>query len=75
MSDRIQGSKFRLYGKGVDEEPKGTFRINENTGEVSVTKALDREAIPSYQVGGDKLASEIFYQVSLIADIWTLPRI
>ncbi|XP_069822265.1 cadherin-13 [Dendropsophus ebraccatus] len=50
VSDRIQGSKFRLYGKGVDEEPKGTFRINENTGEVLVTKALDREVISSYQL-------------------------
>ncbi|XP_072278612.1 cadherin-13 [Pyxicephalus adspersus] len=50
VSDRIQGSKFRLNGKGVDEEPKGIFRINENTGEVSVTKALDREAIPFYQL-------------------------
>ncbi|XP_018116075.2 cadherin-13 [Xenopus laevis] len=48
VSDRIPGSKIRLYGKGVDQEPKGIFRINENTGEVSVTKALDREAIPSY---------------------------
>ncbi|XP_018411393.1 PREDICTED: cadherin-13 [Nanorana parkeri] len=50
VSDWIQGSKFRLYGKGVDEEPKGAFRINENTGEVSVTKALDREILPSYQL-------------------------
>lgn len=50
VSDRIQGSKFRLYGKGVDEEPKGIFRINENTGEVSVSRSLDRELIPSYQL-------------------------
>ncbi|KAM9302426.1 cadherin-13 [Gastrophryne carolinensis] len=50
VSDRIQGSRFRLYGKGVDEEPKGLFRMNENTGEVSVTKALDREVFPFYQL-------------------------
>ncbi|KAG8437478.1 hypothetical protein GDO86_008253 [Hymenochirus boettgeri] len=50
VSDRIPGSKIRLSGKGVDQEPKGTFRINENTGEVSVTKSLDREAIPFYQL-------------------------
>ncbi|XP_073462014.1 cadherin-13 [Aquarana catesbeiana] len=50
VSDRIQGSKFRLYGKGVDEEPKGIFKINENTGEVSVSRSLDRELIPSYQL-------------------------
>lgn len=49
-SDRPEGSKFRLTGKGVDQEPKGTFRINENTGSVSVTRTLDREAIATYQV-------------------------
>lgn len=49
-SDRLEGSKFRLTGKGVDQEPKGIFRINENTGSISVTRTLDRETIASYQV-------------------------
>lgn len=49
-SDRPEGSRFRLTGKGVDQEPKGIFRINENTGSVSVTRTLDREAIATYQV-------------------------
>lgn len=49
-SDRPEGSKFRLTGKGVDQEPKGIFRINENTGSVSVTRSLDREMIAAYQV-------------------------
>ncbi|TEA30927.1 hypothetical protein DBR06_SOUSAS7010035, partial [Sousa chinensis] len=49
-SDRPEGSKFRLTGKGVDQEPKGIFRINENTGSVSVTRNLDRETIATYQV-------------------------
>lgn len=49
-SDRPEGSKFRLTGKGVDQEPKGIFRINENTGSVSVTRTLDREMIATYQV-------------------------
>uniref|UniRef100_G1TL92 Cadherin-13 n=1 Tax=Oryctolagus cuniculus TaxID=9986 RepID=G1TL92_RABIT len=49
-SDRPEGSKFRLTGKGVDQEPKGIFRINENTGSVSVTRTLDREAIATYQL-------------------------
>lgn len=49
-SDRPEGSKFRLTGKGVDQEPKGIFRINENTGSVSVTQTLDRETIATYQV-------------------------
>ncbi|XP_044787159.2 cadherin-13 isoform X4 [Bubalus bubalis] len=48
-SDRPEGSKFRLTGKGVDQEPKGIFRINENTGSVSVTRNLDRETIATYQ--------------------------
>ncbi|KAM4722120.1 cadherin-13 [Rhinophrynus dorsalis] len=50
VSDMLPGSKIRLSGKGVDQEPRGTFRINENTGDVSVTKSLDRESIPSYQL-------------------------
>nr|XP_014428904.1 cadherin-13 isoform X2 [Pelodiscus sinensis] len=49
-SDGTEGSKFRLSGKGVDQEPKGAFKINENTGEVLVTRSLDREAIPTYQL-------------------------
>lgn len=49
-SDRPEGSKFRLTGKGVDQDPKGVFRINENTGSVSVTRTLDRETIATYQV-------------------------
>lgn len=49
-SDRPEGSKFRLTGKGVDQEPKGVFRINENTGSVSVTRSLDREEIATYQL-------------------------
>lgn len=49
-SDRPEGSKFRLTGKGVDQDPKGTFRINENTGSVSVTRTLDRETIATYQL-------------------------
>ncbi|OBS58708.1 hypothetical protein A6R68_10142 [Neotoma lepida] len=49
-SDRPEGSKFRLTGKGVDQEPKGIFRINDNTGSVSVTRSLDREMIATYQI-------------------------
>lgn len=54
-SDRPEGSKFRLTGKGVDQEPKGIFRINENTGSVSVTRTLDREAIATYQVSAPQV--------------------
>ncbi|XP_053556733.1 cadherin-13 [Bombina bombina] len=50
VSERTPGSKFRLTGRGVDQEPKGTFKINENTGEVLVTRSLDREIIPFYEM-------------------------
>ncbi|XP_074144333.1 cadherin-13-like isoform X2 [Sminthopsis crassicaudata] len=49
-NDRPEGSKFRLSGKGVDQEPKGIFRINENTGSVSVMRTLDRETMATYQL-------------------------
>ncbi|KAF5904726.1 cadherin-13 isoform X1, partial [Clarias magur] len=40
---------FRLTGKGADQDPKGVFSINKLTGEVAVSRALDREAIASYR--------------------------
>ncbi|XP_009681208.1 cadherin-13 isoform X2 [Struthio camelus] len=49
-SEGTEGAKFRLSGKGVDQDPKGIFRINEMSGEVSVTRALDREAIATYEL-------------------------
>ncbi|KAM6430244.1 cadherin-13 [Liasis olivaceus] len=48
--DRPEGSKFRIFGKGVEQEPKGVFKIIEGTGEVFVTQQLDREAIASYEL-------------------------
>lgn len=41
---------FRLMGKGADQDPKGVFSINKLTGEVAVSRALDREAIAFYHV-------------------------
>ncbi|XP_009465573.1 PREDICTED: cadherin-13 [Nipponia nippon] len=49
-SEGTEGAKFRLSGKGVDEDPKGIFRINEISGDVSVTRTLDREAIANYEL-------------------------
>ncbi|NXI42452.1 CAD13 protein, partial [Galbula dea] len=49
-SEGAEGAKFRLSGKGVDQDPKGIFRINEISGDVSVTRALDREAIANYEL-------------------------
>ncbi|XP_009078744.1 PREDICTED: cadherin-13-like, partial [Acanthisitta chloris] len=48
-SEGTEGAKFHLSGRGVDQDPKGIFRINEVTGDVSVTRALDREAIANYE--------------------------
>ncbi|XP_021264233.1 cadherin-13 isoform X3 [Numida meleagris] len=49
-SERTEGAKFRISGKGVDQDPKGIFRINEISGDVSVTRPLDREAIADYEL-------------------------
>lgn len=49
-SEGTEGVKFRLSGKGVDQDPKGIFRINDMNGDVSVTRSLDREAIANYEV-------------------------
>lgn len=49
-SEGTEGAKFRLSGKGVDQDPKGIFRINEMSGDVSVTRTLDREEIANYEV-------------------------
>ncbi|NXG71502.1 CAD13 protein, partial [Baryphthengus martii] len=49
-SEGAEGAKFRLSGKGVDQDPRGIFRINEISGDVSVTRALDREAIANYEL-------------------------
>ncbi|KAM9815116.1 cadherin-13 isoform 1-T1 [Syngnathus typhle] len=41
---------FRLTGPGADQDPKGLFTIDIDTGDVSVTRSLDREVIDSYQL-------------------------
>ncbi|XP_051237557.1 cadherin-13 [Dicentrarchus labrax] len=41
---------FRLTGPGADQDPKGLFTIDIDTGDVSVSRSLDREAIESYQL-------------------------
>uniref|UniRef100_A0A3P8X3L5 Cadherin-13 n=1 Tax=Cynoglossus semilaevis TaxID=244447 RepID=A0A3P8X3L5_CYNSE len=41
---------FRLTGPGADQDPKGLFIIDIDTGDVSVSRSLDREAVDSYQL-------------------------
>ncbi|XP_072322886.1 cadherin-13-like [Scyliorhinus torazame] len=48
ITDRIEGIKFQLHGKGVEEEPKGVFKINDQSGEIIVTRSLDREEMDMY---------------------------
>uniref|UniRef100_A0A8C1XSY6 Cadherin-13 n=1 Tax=Cyprinus carpio TaxID=7962 RepID=A0A8C1XSY6_CYPCA len=49
-SDMKEDHIFRLMGRGADQDPKGVFSINRLTGDVAVSRALDREAIAYYHV-------------------------
>ncbi|XP_007887452.2 cadherin-13 [Callorhinchus milii] len=48
ITDKEQGIRFQISGKGVDQEPKGIFKISENSGDIIVTRSLDREQIDMY---------------------------
>ncbi|XP_073462076.1 cadherin-1-like [Aquarana catesbeiana] len=41
---------YSITGQGADSPPVGTFVIERNSGWINVTRALDRETIPSYTV-------------------------
>uniref|UniRef100_A0A665TIG9 Cadherin-13 n=1 Tax=Echeneis naucrates TaxID=173247 RepID=A0A665TIG9_ECHNA len=49
-TERSGNLLFRLTGPGADRDPKGLFTIDVDTGEVSVSRSLDREAIDSYKL-------------------------
>lgn len=49
-SEKSRNHIFRLTGPGADQDPKGLFTIDLDTGDVSVRRSLDREAIDSYRV-------------------------
>ncbi|XP_068459703.1 cadherin-13 [Clinocottus analis] len=49
-TERLGNHIFRLTGPGADQDPRGLFTIDIDTGEVSVSRSLDREAIDSYQL-------------------------
>ncbi|KAM6926188.1 cadherin-13 [Lycodopsis pacificus] len=49
-TERLGNHIFRLTGPGADQDPKGLFTIDIDTGEVSVSRSLDREVIDSYQL-------------------------
>lgn len=41
---------YSLTGPGVDQDPKGVFGVNHETGFVKIYSILDREEIASYHV-------------------------
>ncbi|XP_041124127.1 cadherin-13-like [Polyodon spathula] len=49
-SEMPDSALFKLTGKGADQEPKGIFYINKKTGEVLVSRSLDRERIAFYHM-------------------------
>uniref|UniRef100_A0AAQ5XPQ8 Cadherin-13 n=2 Tax=Amphiprion ocellaris TaxID=80972 RepID=A0AAQ5XPQ8_AMPOC len=49
-AEKLGNHIFRLTGPGADQDPKGLFTIDIDTGDVSVSRSLDREAIDSYQL-------------------------
>lgn len=55
-TEKLQNHIFRLTGPGADQDPKGLFTIDIDTGDVSVSRPLDREAIDTYQVGYKSLS-------------------
>lgn len=49
-TEKLGNHIFRLTGPGADQDPKGLFTIDIDTGDVSVSRSLDREAIAVYQL-------------------------
>uniref|UniRef100_A0A3Q3VL97 Cadherin-13 n=1 Tax=Mola mola TaxID=94237 RepID=A0A3Q3VL97_MOLML len=49
-TEKSRNHNFRLTGPGADQDPKGLFTIDIHTGDVLVSRSLDREAIDSYQL-------------------------
>lgn len=42
--------RYQLTGPGVDQDPKGRFAVDPNTGYVKVYTIFDREEIAAYYV-------------------------
>ncbi|XP_033997648.1 cadherin-13 [Trematomus bernacchii] len=49
-TEKLGNHIFRLTGPGADQDPRGLFTIDIDTGDVSVSRSLDREAIDSYEL-------------------------
>ncbi|MBN3288629.1 CADH2 protein, partial [Polyodon spathula] len=48
--DKNRSLRYSVTGPGADQPPTGIFIINPISGELSVTKPLDREQIPNFHV-------------------------
>ncbi|KAJ8335504.1 hypothetical protein SKAU_G00388460 [Synaphobranchus kaupii] len=73
ISVDLQNRIFYLTGNGADLEPKGVFSINKMTGEVVVSRPLDRETIAFYHLevsttdlSGETLEGPVALDVSVI---------
>ncbi|KAJ8012131.1 hypothetical protein DPEC_G00065490 [Dallia pectoralis] len=44
--------KYSLVGIGADQDPKGLFQVEEETGLVTITEILDREKMSNYKLYG-----------------------
>uniref|UniRef100_A0A674F1A8 Cadherin 26, tandem duplicate 1 n=1 Tax=Salmo trutta TaxID=8032 RepID=A0A674F1A8_SALTR len=53
-----QGTKFRISGTGVTEEPIGVFSIGDTDGVVYVHKSIDRETYPIFHINFDIMDKE-----------------
>lgn len=48
--DKINTLRYSVTGPGADQNPTGLFIIDPITGQLSVTKPLDREQISNFHV-------------------------
>ncbi|XP_062986739.1 desmoglein-1-beta-like [Elgaria multicarinata webbii] len=48
--DKDQPIRYKITGVGIDQHPVGVFVINQKTGEINITKIVDREANPEFTI-------------------------
>lgn len=49
-SDNLGDVQYSLHGKGADKSPYNVFFVEPDTGLMKITRKLDREVIPQYNV-------------------------
>ncbi|NXC12838.1 CADH2 protein, partial [Corythaeola cristata] len=58
--------RYSVTGPGADQPPTGIFIINPISGQLSVTKPLDREQIASFDVNGNQVENPIDIVINVI---------